>query len=81
MTRLAATNAKANYDDRHDVLHVFIRPMSPSFDDEDYPGIVVRRAMQDGRVTGVTVLDFFRRPKWELAQRLPFVDPDLLNLP
>ena len=76
-----ATNAKANCDDRHDVLHVFARPISPSFDDEDYPGIVVRRAVQDGHVTGVTVLDFSRRPKWELAQPLPFVDPDLLNLP
>ena len=81
MIRLDATNTRTNYDDRHDGLHVFACPMSPSFDDEDYPGIVVRRAMQDERVIGVTVLDFSKRSKQELAQWLPFVDPDILSPP
>ena len=81
MIRLDATNAKTNYDERHDVFHVFVCPMSPSYDDEDYPGIVVRRSMRDDRVTGITVLDFSKRPKQELARNLPFVDPDILHMP
>jgi hypothetical protein len=41
MTHVKVTKNNAKYDSRHDVLHVFLAPSRPYYDDEDFPGIII----------------------------------------
>jgi hypothetical protein len=63
------------YDLDHDVLHIFFPPASPSVDDEEYPGIIVKHSVEDERITGVVILDFSKRSDRELGTYLPRYDP------
>jgi len=63
----------ADYDRRHDVLHVHFAGALHVSDDEDFPGIYVRRAMPDDRIVGIMVMDFCRRRQF-VEQALGFVD-------
>ena len=47
MTRVRINGQQAKYDSRHDVLHVVFQPIVSSFEDEDFPGIIVRRSFID----------------------------------
>lgn len=64
-------NIQVKYDADHDVLHIFFPPFVPSFDDEEYPGIIIRRSVTDERITGLTILDFSKRNPQELESLLP----------
>ena len=56
------------YDEDHDVLHVFFPPFAPSFDDEEYPGVIIKRSAIDERITGITILDFKKNK--EIAKKI-----------
>lgn len=74
MTRMMIQNPQIRYDRGNDVMHVYFPPSAPSYDDEDYPGIVVRRSMTDERITGVTLLSYSRISRDVLTVVLPFLD-------
>lgn len=65
---------QVKYDADHDVLHVFLGPYSPSFDDEDFPGIIVHRSAVDERITGITILDYSKIDSDVLRSALPLFD-------
>lgn len=71
MIRMHINDKNVKYDINHDVLHVFFRPYTPSYDDEEFPGIIVKRDELDERVTGLVVLDFMKRSSKELRTLLP----------
>lgn len=72
--RVAIKPNRVKYDQRHDVMHVFLSTGEPAFDDEDYPGIIIRRSMKNDKVIGITILDFSKRTKAELGRSLPKYD-------
>jgi hypothetical protein len=64
----------AKYDSRHDVLHVFLSPSRPYYGDEDYPGVVINRSIDDESAIGLTIFDFKKKGKEMLAKELPEYD-------
>ncbi|WP_338826306.1 hypothetical protein MTBGP_11140 [Moorella thermoacetica] len=74
MIPVRITNKQVKYDQDHDILHVFFYPEELSVDDEDYPGIVIRRSIKDDRVTGIMIMDYSRRSKDLLRTVLPRYD-------
>lgn len=50
-----------NYDERHDVLHIFLGNTSNSSADEEFPGIYVKRDDRTNKVVGLTVMGFKKR--------------------
>jgi hypothetical protein len=56
------------YDDEHDVLHIFFPPYAPSYDDEEYPGIIIKRSVTDERITGFVIIDYKKNKV--IAQKL-----------
>ena len=74
MTQIVINKGNTKYDNRHDVLHVFLAPTRPYFGDEDYPGIVINRAVEDESTIGLTILDFKKRNPKMLAEKLPDYD-------
>jgi hypothetical protein len=74
MTQIAIDKKNTKYDSRHDVLHVFLSPSKPYYGDEDYPGIVINRAVDNNETIGLTILDFKKRNREALSQTLPEYD-------
>jgi DNA repair photolyase len=74
MTHVKVTKNNAKYDSRHDVLHVFLAPSRPYYDDEDFPGIIIKRAEDDASTVGLTILDFTKRDSAQLSYALPGYD-------
>lgn len=74
MIRVRINNKIAKYDFNHDILHVFFKPYSPSYDDEEFPGIIIKRSEIDESITGLVILDFSKRTPRELKMLLPKYD-------
>lgn len=74
MTLVKINKQDTKYDMSHDVLHVFFPPFDYSFDDEEYPGIIIKRSTKDDRVTGLIILEFSKRSRKELLSKLPRYD-------
>jgi hypothetical protein len=49
---------EVKYDQRHDVLHVFLGSPINAFVDEEYPGIYINRNEDTDTIVGMTVMDF-----------------------
>lgn len=47
-----------NYDKRNDVLYISMETPRPSYGDEVYPGVVVRKDFHTDEITGVTILGY-----------------------
>ena len=62
------------YDQAHDVLHVFFPPYALAFDDEEYPGVIIKRSTMDDRITGLIILNYKKRSRKELDIILPGFD-------
>lgn len=80
MTRVKISDNQIKYDQSHDVLHVFFYPEYLTTDDEEFPGILIRRSIKDEqRIAGLTIMDFLKRKESSgLDQLLP--DYDFTNL-
>ena len=74
MTRVLIKSQQAKYDSRHDVLHVVFQPIESSFEDEDFPGVIIRRSIINDRITGIVILDYSKRSKNSLRSFLPHYD-------
>lgn len=74
MSVMLISKYNTKYDERHDVLHVFFPPYALAFDDEDYPGVIIKRAAKDGRIIGLVILDYKKRSKKDLNVILPEFD-------
>ena len=74
MTRVKVIDHIVTYDKRHDVLHVFFYPEHFSIDEEKFPGVIIRRSIEDERITGLTILDYSKRDKKVLDLLLPEYD-------
>jgi DNA repair photolyase len=74
MTHIKINRENAKYDDRHDVLHVFLAPSRPYCDDEDFLGVFIKRAEDDASTIGLVILDFEKRSRDQLSQFLPEYD-------
>ena len=68
----------AQYDRDHGIMHVTFLPYSSSWDDEEFPGVIIRRAMSDERITGVRIIGYSRKSRDFLAAALPWLDIDAL---
>lgn len=73
-TAIPINKTLEKYDQTHDVLHVYFPPTAPSYDDEVYPGIVIRKSMHDERITGITILGLQKFSMDLLRVILPFLD-------
>jgi hypothetical protein len=74
MTQTIIDKNNAKYDERHDVLHVFLAPTKSYWGDEDYPGIFFERAVDDDSTIGLVILDFKKRDEESLRSKLPDYD-------
>lgn len=74
MIRVRIQNNQTKYDNSHDILHVLFHPDHLSIDDEEFPGIVIRRSINDDRVTGIVIMDFSKRNIELLHNLLPRYD-------
>lgn len=61
MIQLEVSSKNSKYDERHDVLHVFLGNSSNGFMDEEYPGVYVNRDDSTDDVVGLTLMDFKKR--------------------
>ncbi|MBR1421294.1 MAG: DUF2283 domain-containing protein [Selenomonadaceae bacterium] len=59
------------YDDRHDVMHVFITSRDNFFSEEEFPGVYVNRNEDTGEIRGFTVLDYERMNKPIVQKHFP----------
>ena len=71
MTQVIISKTDTKYDARHDILHVYLSPLELSIDDEDFPGIVVRRSIIDDHITGFVIMDYSKRNPELLRVVLP----------
>lgn len=69
MIPVQINDGQMNYDQEHDILHVFFHPEELSVDEEDYPGIVIRRSIKDDHITGIMIMGYSGRSK-ELLQAI-----------
>jgi len=46
------------YDERHDVLHIFLGSQQNAFADEEAPGVYVNRDEDSDEIVGLTILDY-----------------------
>jgi hypothetical protein len=75
MTRVKIKQNQIKYDMSHDVLHVFFSPDFLTVDEETYPGILIRKSLDDeSTITGLTILDYNRKAKGILDSILPEYD-------
>lgn len=61
-----------SYDKDHDVLYVSLGAPKPSYCDTDIEGILIRRAMDNNRLSGITIMDFSRKTREQLKRTIPF---------
>ncbi len=57
------TEIKYDYDEEDDVLYLSIGNPKPSITEETEEGILIRKDIQTGKLTGVTILDYKDRLK------------------
>jgi len=50
-----------DYDPEADVLYICLVPGVPSYIDEEEEGILIRKSIKDGQLTGITIIDFKER--------------------
>jgi hypothetical protein len=75
MTRVKIKPNQIKYDKSHDVLHVYFLPDFLTVDEEEYPGVLIRRSLKDEEtVAGLTILDFNEKKISELDYLLPEYD-------
>ncbi|TCP22696.1 uncharacterized protein DUF2283 [Scopulibacillus darangshiensis] len=80
MTRVQIQKRQIKYDQSHDILHVYFHPEILSEDDERFPGIVIRKSLNDEQVTGLTIIDFSQYDQETLNKLLPdYKFPDILH--
>ena len=61
MTQLEVSSKNSKYDERHDVLHVFLGNSNNAFMDEEFPGVYINRDDSTDDVVGLTLMDFRKR--------------------
>ena len=49
------------YDERHDILHVFLGSPINAFADEEFPGIYVSRNDDTNDIVGLTIIDYTKK--------------------
>lgn len=76
MTQLLIPNPYIKYDKNYDILYVYYTPATPAYDDEDFPGVIIRRSMIDERIVGVQIFDYSSHSIEFLRKALPFLDLD-----
>ena len=59
-----------NYDNKFDTLYISLIPGSQSYGEEDQPGLIVMRDLENDTLTGYTILHF----KKKLERKFPFSD-------
>ncbi|WP_303997172.1 DUF2283 domain-containing protein [Megamonas hypermegale] len=52
---------KIKYDERHDILHVFLGSPIDAFADEEFPGIYVSRNDDTNDIVGLTIIDYTKK--------------------
>ena len=52
-----------NYDNQNDILYISIGDPVPSICEEKEEGIIIRRNIETGKITGVTILDYKEKVK------------------
>lgn len=57
------TEIRYDYDEEEDVLYLSIGEPKPSITEETEEGILIRKDIQTGKLTGVTILDYKDRLK------------------
>lgn len=62
-----------DYDEKFDVLYISIDEPKPSYGEEDYEGIIIRRNLENDDITGVTIIDYRKRNKDIIKTYLPFI--------
>lgn len=62
-----------DYDEKFDVLYISIDEPKPSYGEEDYEGIIIRRNLENDDITGVIIIDYRKRNKDIIKTYLPFI--------
>lgn len=70
---MSVNSLAVNYDRDHDVLYISIGEPVPSYVDDDFDGVLIRRSYQDDVYSGVTILDFSSRDTEKLKLMIPFM--------
>ena len=65
---ISPTNSK--YDERHDVLHVFLGSRANAFTEEDFPGVYIDRNDDTDEIVGLTLMDYKKRRR-DITKWLP----------
>lgn len=75
MTRVRIKPNQIKYDKSHDVLHVFFLPDFLTIDEEEFPGVLIRRSIKDEEtIAGLTIIDYKQKEKSVLDSILPQYD-------
>ena len=73
-----ATQQINKYDERHDVLHVFMGDQHNAFADEEVPGIYVNRDEDSNEIVGFTILDYSKK-RATAKEKFPNIDFPMLH--
>lgn len=69
MKRIVETTI--NYDNQNDILYISIGEPVPSLCEEKEEGILIRRDIETGEITGVTILDYKEKVKSNKKINIP----------
>ena len=75
------TETTINYDTKNDILYISLGEPVPSISEEKEEGILIRRDIETGEITGVTILDYKDRLKNNEKIEMPLeINLDKVNI-
>lgn len=64
-------NVIINYDSKNDILYVSIGTPVPSISEEKEEGIIIRKNLENNKLSGVTILDYKYRKNNNIKINVP----------
>lgn len=69
-------NLTVNYDNTNDILYISLGTPVPSICEEKEEGIIVRKRLDNSKISGVTILDY----KYRIRNKIKIEVPKEINL-
>lgn len=69
-------NLTVNYDNTNDILYISLGAPVPSICEEKEEGIIVRKRLDNSKISGVTILDY----KYRIRNKMKIEVPKEINL-
>lgn len=70
------SNITVNYDSTNDILYISLGAPVPSISEEKEEGVIIRRSLENNKISGVTIMDY----KYRIKNKIKIEVPKEINL-